>query len=90
MERAIASALTKFDALETTFEAHGQQGVGTVCERLVAEVLSDNELVLPPEGDATREAALKAVATAIKRFVGQAFGAWKKEQAARQEVGASA
>lgn len=89
VERAIASALTKFDSLETTFEAHGQSGVGTIAERLVAEVLSDNELVLPAEGDAGREAALKAVATAVKRFVGQAFGSWRKEQAARRTIAAS-
>jgi len=75
---AIASALTKFDAFEAYFDTHGQPGVATLAERLTAEVLADTELPLPSEGDTAREAAVREVATAVKRTVGQAFGAWKK------------
>ena len=46
-------------------------------------MLADAELPLPAEGEAAaREAALKEVATAVKKHVGQAFGAWRKTNGA--------
>jgi hypothetical protein len=41
------------------------------------ECLADADLGLP-ESEEARAAAVKEVGTDIKRFVGQAFGAWKK------------
>lgn len=81
MERAIASALTKFDAIDAYLDANGQAGVTPLVERLVAEVNSDAELSLPPEGTAAHEIARKEVATAVKRCVGQHVGVWKKAKA---------
>lgn len=77
---AIASALTKFDTLEAYFDAHGQGGVSTISEQLVAELLADKDLSMPTEG-VKRDAAVKEVATAVKKYVGLQFGLWKKERA---------
>lgn len=82
MQSAIASALTKFDAIDTYLNTHGQDGVTTLVERLVSEVRSDAELGLPAEGEEAHEAAVKEVVTAVKRFVGQQVGVWKKAKAA--------
>eukprot|EP00966_Prymnesium_polylepis_P202330 4687338-Prymnesium_polylepis.1 len=60
IDQAIASALTKFDALETTFEAEGKQSLNQLSELLCAEVLSDADLALPTGGD-DKEAAVRAV-----------------------------
>lgn len=81
LQQAITSALTKFDAIETYLDSHGAAGVTGLVERLVLEVLGDAELPMPAEGAAGREAAVKEVGTAIKKYVGQSFGAWKKARA---------
>mmetsp|Transcript_31054 Transcript_31054/g.51475 ORF Transcript_31054/g.51475 Transcript_31054/m.51475 type:complete len:424 (+) Transcript_31054:51-1322(+) len=81
VQRAIASALTKFDALDATFAAEGKRGVGVACERLLAEILADTELVLPAEGNAGRALAMKEVEGDVKRCVGKAFGEWMKHSA---------
>jgi len=74
--QAIASALTKFDALEVTFEAEGK-ALNKLAERLCAEVLSDPDLAT---GDADEAAAREQVKVSVKRHVGQAFGAWQKSR----------
>jgi hypothetical protein len=79
IDQAIASALTKFDALETTFEAEGKQSLNQLSELLCAEVLSDADLALPTGGD-DKEAAVRAVGVSVKRYVGQAYSAWCKTQ----------
>ena len=73
---AIASAKTKFDTLEATFEASGKGALNHLTERLSAEVLADADLALPTGGE--REAAVREVTTRVKRHVGQAYGAWLK------------
>ena len=54
IRNAIASALTKFDSLEASFDAHGQTGAGRVAERLAAEGLAGAALTprtpTPPTG----------------------------------------
>lgn len=76
--QAIASALTKFDALEVTFEAEGKEALNKLAERLCAEVLSDPDLAT---GDADEAAARREqVKVSVKRHVGQAFGAWQKSR----------
>jgi len=82
VQTALESALSKFDALEVCLEANGQAGATRFAEQLVTEMVGDAELALPAEGDARREAAIKEVTTAVKRYVGQQFGAWKKTRAA--------
>ena len=82
LQAAIASALTKFDAIEATFEARGQAGVATLSEQLVAEVTADKELSLPAEADKqARDMAVKEVAMAVKKYLGMQFGLWKKGKA---------
>ena len=78
VEVAIASAKTKFDALEAAFEASGKGALNLLTERLSAEVLSDADLALPTGGE--REAAVRVVTTHVKRHVGQAYGAWLKSR----------
>ena len=80
LQAAIASALTKFDAIEATFEARGQAGLATLSEQLVAEVTTDKELVsLPAEADKqARDMAVKEVGMAVKKYLGVQFGLWKK------------
>ena len=82
LDHAIKSALTKFDAIEATFEARGQAGVATLSEQLVAEVTADKELSLPAEADKqARDMAVKEVAMAVKKYLGMQFGLWKKGKA---------
>lgn len=80
LQAAIASALTKFDAIEATFEARGQAGLATLSEQLVAEVTTDKELSLPAEADIkqARDMAVKEVGMAVKKYLGVQFGLWKK------------
>lgn len=76
---AISSALTKFDALETTFESEGKRALNQLTERLCAEVLSDGDLALPT-GGGDKEAAEREVNNSVKRHIGQAYGVWLKGQ----------
>jgi len=87
LQRAIASALTKFDAVDTFLDTHGHDGVATLTQRLTAEVLCDADLGLPVEGNAARDAAVKEVGVAVKKNVGQQFGAWKKARAGGAAAG---
>lgn len=81
VERALNSALTKFDAIGTYLDVHGQAGVPRLVKHLTSEMLADTELAecLPAEDDSkAREAAVRAVGTVVKKHVGQQLGAWKK------------
>ena len=74
VEEAIASALTKFDSLQTFFAA-GKRG--EIAKLLQDEVTAD---LLGAEGAKGKEGKQKAkfVGAQVQRAVGTAFGVWKK------------
>ena len=74
VEEAIASALTKFDTMESFFAA-GKRG--EIAKLLQDEVTAD---LLGAEGTKGKEGKQKAkfVGAQVQRAVGTAFGAWKK------------
>jgi len=79
------SALTKFDALDAHLDTHGPAGVSSFASLLASEVLSDRDLALPAQGETAYEAVSREVNTAVKKYVGQRFGVWKKDKEARAQ-----
>merc|ERR1711939_605593 len=77
VQRAIESALTKFDAMESTFAAHGKAGLETLMSRIGAEVLGDPELTREFDEE-RRVEAVRQVTSDVSRVVGRAYGAWVK------------
>lgn len=77
VQTALASALTKFDAIDAHLDAHGPAAFLPLCDRLVAEMLADADLNPPAEGAPGREAAKKELGAAVRKHVGQQVGIWK-------------
>lgn len=79
-QEALASALTKFDALDTYFAAGW--AFDAVCDMLIEEVRQDSDFIPPPA--ASRR--LDEVRLLVKRTVGKAFGDWKKARGLQKEA----
>eukprot|EP01102_Stenamoeba_stenopodia_P022487 TRINITY_DN938_c0_g1_i1.p1 TRINITY_DN938_c0_g1~~TRINITY_DN938_c0_g1_i1.p1 ORF type:complete len:480 (+),score=122.94 TRINITY_DN938_c0_g1_i1:158-1597(+) len=85
VEKAYASALTKYDSLEVYFAKNDAK---TITNSLCKEVIADIKEYLAAEEQATGEKVttekqnevIKAAEGLVRKKVGQSFGAWKKER----------